>query len=137
MFDHSLIDKCRKRLQSTDAFPEIYTKVKPEEGIANLEAELKTGRTHQIRVHLLHEGHAIAGDDKYGDFAANRALARGESVPGVRFDRMFLHARSLRFAHPLSGETIELQAALPSECLGLLQQLALCERQSQSTPKAP
>ena len=41
MFDHSLIDKCRKRLQSTDAFPEIYTKVKPEEGIANLEAELK------------------------------------------------------------------------------------------------
>ena len=41
MFDHSLIDKCRNRLQSTDAFPEIYTEVKPEEGIANLEAELK------------------------------------------------------------------------------------------------
>jgi 23S rRNA pseudouridine955/2504/2580 synthase len=100
-----------------------------------LDVTIKTGRTHQIRVHLLHEGHAIAGDDKYGDFAANRALARGESVPGVRFDRMFLHARSLRFAHPLSGETIELQAALPSECLGLLQQLALRERQS--TPKAP
>ena len=100
-----------------------------------LDVTIKTGRTHQIRVHLLHEGHAIAGDDKYGDFAANRALARGESVPGVRFDRMFLHARSLRFAHPLSGETIELQAALPSECLGLLQQLTLCERQS--TPKAP
>ena len=52
-----------------------------------LDVTIKTGRTHQIRVHLLHEGHAIAGDDKYGDFAANRALARGESVPGVRFDQ--------------------------------------------------
>jgi 23S rRNA pseudouridine955/2504/2580 synthase len=99
-----------------------------------LDVTIKTGRTHQIRVHLLHEGHAIAGDDKYGDFAANRALARGESVPGVRFDRMFLHARSLRFAHPLSGETIELQAALPSECLDLLQQLAMRERQPPPGP---
>jgi hypothetical protein len=99
-----------------------------------LDVTIKTGRTHQIRVHLLHEGHAIAGDDKYGDFAANRALARGESVPGVRFDRMFLHARSLRFAHPASGETIELQAALPSECLDLLQQLAMRERQPPPGP---
>jgi 23S rRNA pseudouridine955/2504/2580 synthase len=48
---------------------------------------------------------------------------------------MFLHARSLRFAHPASGETIELQAALPPECLGLLQQLARLERQP--TPKVP
>jgi 23S rRNA pseudouridine955/2504/2580 synthase len=47
---------------------------------------------------------------------------------------MFLHARSLRFAHPLSGETIELQAALPSECLDLLQQLAMRERQPPPGP---
>ncbi len=85
-----------------------------------LDVTIKTGRTHQIRVHLLHEGHAIAGDDKYGDFAANRALARGETVQGLRFDRMFLHARRLRFQHPASGEVIELQAALPPECMALL-----------------
>jgi 23S rRNA pseudouridine955/2504/2580 synthase len=89
-----------------------------------LDVTIKTGRTHQIRVHLLHEGHAIAGDDKYGDFAANRALARGESVPGIRFDRMFLHARRLRFQHPASGEVIELQAPLPPECATLLALLA-------------
>ena len=88
-----------------------------------LDVTIKTGRTHQIRVHLLHEGHAIAGDDKYGDFPANRALARGEAVPGVRFDRMFLHARRLQFQHPASGEVIELLAPLPAECLALLHQL--------------
>ncbi|MDO9314750.1 MAG: RluA family pseudouridine synthase [Burkholderiaceae bacterium] len=88
-----------------------------------LDVTIKTGRTHQIRVHLLHEGHAIAGDDKYGDFAANRALARGEAITGVRFGRMFLHARRLRFQHPATGEVIELQAPLPPECAALLQAL--------------
>jgi 23S rRNA pseudouridine955/2504/2580 synthase len=42
-----------------------------------LRATLETGRTHQIRVHLSHEGHGIVGDDKYGDFVLNKALARG------------------------------------------------------------
>ena len=46
-----------------------------EPPLALLEAELQTGRTHQIRVHLAHIGHALAGDDKYGDFAWNRELA--------------------------------------------------------------
>ena len=89
-----------------------------------LDVTIKTGRTHQIRVHLAHEGHAIVGDEKYGDFALNKALARGERVPGVKFDRMFLHARQLRFEHPASGETIELAAALPAECEALLNALA-------------
>jgi 23S rRNA pseudouridine955/2504/2580 synthase len=84
-----------------------------------LDVTLKTGRTHQIRVHLAHEGHPIAGDDKYGDFALNKALARGEAVPGQRFDRMFLHARQLAFDHPASGERIELAAPLPPECQAL------------------
>ena len=65
-------------------------------GFSLLEVSLKTGRTHQIRVHLAAAGHVIAGDDKYGDFALNRALARGEAVAGCRFERMFLHARMLR-----------------------------------------
>jgi 23S rRNA pseudouridine955/2504/2580 synthase len=89
-----------------------------------LDVTIKTGRTHQIRVHLTHEGHAIAGDEKYGDFALNKSLARGEAVPGQRFDRMFLHARALRFTHPVSGEVITLQAPLPAECEALIQALA-------------
>ena len=59
-------------------------------GFSLLEAELKTGRTHQIRVHLAHLGFPIVGDDKYGDFELNRRVASGEFGP--RFGRMFLHA---------------------------------------------
>ncbi len=86
-----------------------------------LEAELKTGRTHQIRVHLAHLGYPIAGDDKYGDFELNRRLARGEF--GERCARMFLHAAAVRLDHPASGETLELQAPLPRECDAVLQAL--------------
>ena len=93
-------------------------------GYTLLDVTLKTGRTHQIRVHLAGAGHVIAGDDKYGDFALNKALARGDAVPGCRFDRMFLHAQRLRFDHPASGEAIELCAPLPAECDALLQALA-------------
>ena len=66
--------------------------VKSLPGFTLLDVTIKTGRTHQIRVHLAHEGHAIVGDAKYGDFALNRQLARGEH----RFERMFLHARAAR-----------------------------------------
>jgi 23S rRNA pseudouridine955/2504/2580 synthase len=93
-----------------------------------LDVNLKTGRTHQIRVHLQAAGHPIVGDPKYGDFALNKALARGEPVrgcaAGTRFARMFLHAKSLRFAHPASGEPVELSAPLPAQCEALLQALA-------------
>jgi 23S rRNA pseudouridine955/2504/2580 synthase len=92
-------------------------------GFTLLDVTIKTGRTHQIRVHLASAGHPIAGDDKYGDFALNKALARGDAVPGCRFDRMFLHARRLRFQHPASGEVIELAAPLPAECVALLDAL--------------
>jgi 23S rRNA pseudouridine955/2504/2580 synthase len=81
---------------------------------------IKTGRTHQIRVHLTHEGHPIVGDAKYGDFALNKALARG----AAHFERMFLHARRLRFQHPASGEAIELESPLPAECEAFLASLA-------------
>ncbi len=89
-----------------------------------LDVTLKTGRTHQIRVHLADAGHAIAGDPKYGDFALNRALARGTQVPGLRFERMFLHARRLRFMHPVTETSIELEAAVPHECTRLLDVLS-------------
>jgi 23S rRNA pseudouridine955/2504/2580 synthase len=74
-----------------------------------LEVTIKTGRTHQIRVHLASQGHPIAGDDKYGDFELNKALAK----QGLK--RMFLHAWRLQFDHPATGERIALQAPLPPE----------------------
>ena len=74
-----------------------------------LEAQLKTGRTHQIRVHLSHLGFPITGDDKYGDFARNKELIK------QRLKRMFLHAYSITFAHPLTAEVIQLSAPLPKE----------------------
>jgi 23S rRNA pseudouridine955/2504/2580 synthase len=89
-----------------------------------LDVTIKTGRTHQIRVHLAHEGHPIVGDDKYGDFAVNKAVAKGDAAGGERFGRMFLHARRLRFEHPASGEEIELGAPLPAECETFLHALA-------------
>ncbi len=77
-----------------------------------LDVTIKTGRTHQIRVHLAQNGHPIVGDPKYGDFDKNRELARGPK----RFGRMFLHARRLQFAHPVSGESVVCEAALPKDC---------------------
>ena len=92
-----------------------------------VDVTIKTGRTHQIRVHLQGEGHPIVGDAKYGDFALNKALVRGLPVegcaPGTRFERMFLHAKSLAFAHPATGEAVELAAPLPAECAALLRML--------------
>ena len=86
-----------------------------------LEAELKTGRTHQIRVHLAHSGFPIVGDEKYGDFPLNKSLARSAANPGIK--RMFLHAHRLVFVHPATGETLVVEAPLPDECVGFLQQL--------------
>jgi 23S rRNA pseudouridine955/2504/2580 synthase len=74
-----------------------------------LEVTIKTGRTHQIRVHLASEGFPIAGDDKYGDFEVNKALQK----QGLK--RMFLHAWCLQFNHPATGERVALMAELPPE----------------------
>jgi 23S rRNA pseudouridine955/2504/2580 synthase len=74
-----------------------------------LDVRLMTGRTHQIRVHAAHIGHPILGDDKYGDFDLNRALAK----QGVK--RLFLHARRLSLVHPLTGLPLEFEAPLPAE----------------------
>ena len=78
-------------------------------GFSLLEAELKTGRTHQIRVHLAHLGFPIAGDDKYGDYALYRQLVK----QGLK--RMFLHACKLAVTHPLTGDPVIFEAPLPAE----------------------
>lgn len=71
-------------------------------------AELRTGRTHQIRVHLASIGHPIVGDDKYGE-DATRAWFKEKGL-----NRMFLHAKSLSFEHPVTNESLSLEAPLPA-----------------------
>ena len=82
-------------------------------GATLLEVTIKTGRTHQIRVHLASQGHPIAGDDKYGDFEWNRQLQKPGRNPGLK--RMFLHAWRLQFNHPVTAERVSLQTDLPPE----------------------
>jgi 23S rRNA pseudouridine955/2504/2580 synthase len=88
--------------------PASLLKAAPD-GFSLLEVTIKTGRTHQIRVHLASAGFPIAGDDKYGDFELNRDLAKA----GLK--RMFLHAWRLRLTHPVTALPLELQAELASE----------------------
>ena len=97
--------------------------VTPFELATLLDVTIKTGRTHQIRVHLAQAGHAIVGDPKYGDFALNKQWGRGEGLAGQRFERMFLHARLLAFDHPATAQRITLTAPLPAECATLLAHL--------------
>ncbi|MFS2167238.1 RluA family pseudouridine synthase [Variovorax sp. Varisp62] len=84
-----------------------------------LAVTIKTGRTHQIRVHLASAGHPIAGDDKYGESERQRALQK------LGLKRMFLHAWRLQFNHPASGDRVALQAGLPPELHALMPPAAL------------
>jgi 23S rRNA pseudouridine955/2504/2580 synthase len=95
----------------------IFTLQKSWPEFSLLEAQLKTGRTHQIRVHLSHLGFPIAGDDKYGDFSRNKELIK----QGLK--RMFLHAHSITFTHPLTDEAMQLSAPLPKELQIFLSEL--------------
>lgn len=100
----------------------IFNLIRRYGDYALLEAELKTGRTHQIRVHLSSSGFAIAGDDKYGDFALNRALQKSDGQR-LALKRMFLHAYQITFAHPGTGKLVTLKASLPPECEKFLKSL--------------
>ena len=74
-----------------------------------VQATLKTGRTHQIRVHLQSQHCPIAGDERYGDYQANKRLQK------LGLKRMFLHAAELHLDHPLTGEKLILKASLPQD----------------------
>ena len=74
-----------------------------------LEVSLDTGRTHQIRVHLAAIGHPVLGDARYG------GGSRGVAGP-----RPFLHAQRLRLVHPVSGASLEWEAPLPPDLVGVL-----------------
>lgn len=83
-----------------------------------MDITLKTGRTHQIRVHMQSQLCPIAGDERYGDYQANKRLQKA----GLK--RMFLHAAQLSIAHPVSGEVLHLSASLPADLHQFLQKLA-------------
>jgi 23S rRNA pseudouridine955/2504/2580 synthase len=113
--------KMRVDLQDGAASHTVFELRERFRQFALLDAELRTGRTHQIRVHLAHLGFPIVGDDKYGDFELNRRAARGEY--GARMGRMFLHAWQLRLPHPVGGEPIAFASPLPPECEAFLEAL--------------
>ena len=81
-----------------------------------VEVSIETGRTHQIRVHAAHLGHPVAGDEKYGDAAANKAFR------ALGLKRMFLHASALSMPHP-NGDTLSVSAPLPPELREVLDAL--------------
>lgn len=107
--------------QDGQAAHSVFTLLRRYGAWSLLEADLRTGRTHQIRVHLAHLGFPIAGDDRYGDFALNRDLARGAGT--ARLVRMFLHAHRVELTHPASAERLVLDAPLPADCRRLLDSL--------------
>ena len=84
-----------------------------------VEAAPKTGRTHQIRVHALHLGHPIVGDERYGRDDVNLAFKQ------KGYKRMFLHAKTLAFSHPLTGEAMKITAPLPQQLELLLAKEAI------------
>lgn len=92
----------------------VFTRLTAFANATLVEAAPKTGRTHQIRVHALHLGHPIIGDERYGRDDVNLVFKQ------KGYKRMFLHAQTLVFPHPLTGESMKVTAPLPSQLEVLL-----------------
>ena len=95
-----------------DAVTSFIT-IKQLDGFAYVEAYPKTGRTHQIRVHMTHIGHPVAGDDLYGKQAKHIA------------DRPLLHAYRIRFTHPVKGGPIDIEAPMPNDMTEFIEKYTL------------
>ena len=96
----------------------IFSVIKKYRDFTLVNADLHTGRTHQIRIHLQSVGMPIAGDEKYGNFDLNKQLPR----QGLK--RMFLHARHIRFIHPMTGAVLEITCPIPTELSQFLNTLS-------------
>jgi len=90
-------------------------------GAALVECRLETGRTHQVRVHMSHIGHPLLGDPVY----RTRAKALGTILNALAFRRQALHAASLGFIHPVTGERLDFESPLPADMQQLLSRLRL------------
>jgi 23S rRNA pseudouridine1911/1915/1917 synthase len=90
---------------------------------ALVECQLETGRTHQIRVHMTHAGHALIGDQTYGGRRKVNAKVLGQAAAeaAAGFPRQALHAATLGFEHPVTEENLEFEAALPADMAMLLE----------------
>ncbi|MEO0905608.1 MAG: RluA family pseudouridine synthase [Pseudomonadota bacterium] len=92
---------------------------------ALIECWLETGRTHQIRVHMAHCGHALIGDPVYG--GRRKLSPKVVGAAGVAavaaFPRQALHAATLGFTHPVSGEFLQFEAEIPQDMRGFLRDL--------------
>ena len=95
----------------------VFTCLKRFGSYSLMQAELLTGRTHQIRVHLAASGFPIVGDDKYGKDDTRAQFSE------MGFNRMFLHAWKLDMPHPMTGDRLELEAPLPVTCTRILARL--------------
>ena len=88
-------------------------------------ARLDTGRTHQIRVHMAHIGYPVVGDPEYGGRPRLPAGASPELIASLQdFRRQALHAWSIRFQHPVTGESLSFEAPLPADMHELLNALS-------------
>ncbi len=101
----------------------LYSVVERYEGAALLSCTLITGRTHQIRVHCAHIGHALIGDPTYSGRQWRNLINQVARYACRDFPRQALHARSLVFTHPVTGETISVEAPIPEDMAGLLEAL--------------
>ncbi|MGA9855929.1 MAG: 23S rRNA pseudouridine(955/2504/2580) synthase RluC [Gammaproteobacteria bacterium] len=107
--EKNVLQSGERRVRVAEAGKQAETLFKPLQVFKDatlVEVSIMTGRTHQIRVHAAHLMHPVAGDDKYGDRQANRIFR------SLGLKRMFLHAHSLGFTHPLSGESMLVSAPL-------------------------
>jgi tRNA pseudouridine32 synthase / 23S rRNA pseudouridine746 synthase len=93
---YSTPDPAKGKLSQTD-----YLLVKEQKGLSLLQINLLTGRKHQIRVHFAEKGHPVVGDRKYGKGHASYA-------------NLALHARSISFTHPVSGQCLSFETKIPA-----------------------
>jgi 23S rRNA pseudouridine1911/1915/1917 synthase len=98
----------------------LYRVVERFDEFTLLDVEIKTGRTHQIRVHLAHIKHPVVADSTYDAGRANTIKNAKLRAAIAKLDRPFLHAARLGFAHPASQERMEFTAPLPSDLQSLL-----------------
>lgn len=120
------VDRKKMSIRSRKARgAETRWKVKERfDGVTLLELDLKTGRTHQIRVHCAAIGHPVVGDSVYGGRRRLDLSASGKTSPlRIKSDRQMLHAWRLQFAHPLTAAAMFFEAPLAADMLGLIEAL--------------